>query len=79
VASNQPSPVTLLFQSIHQLPDVAEQMLPVFFSTHLIHAVGGVLSDPLPATVQHRPIDHPIQIAKPVLLLASRLLRYSQQ
>ena len=66
MASNQSGPVALPLQSLHQIPDVVDQILPVFLRADSIHAVGGLLANVAPAFQQKILVDQPIEVEKPV-------------
>jgi hypothetical protein len=66
--------VTLPLQSLHQWPDVLSQVLLVRLRAHLIDAVGGLFAEIPPAVRQQFLVEHPIEVAKPILLVACGLL-----
>jgi len=71
--------VTLPLESVHQLPDVLCELLPIFLCPYPIHSIGSVLANVSPALPEHPLVEHPIEVAKPIPLLAFGLLRYPLQ
>jgi hypothetical protein len=54
-------------------------MLMILFSRHPIDATGRIFSQRGPAAPEKYFIEHPKEVAKPVLLVTFRLVRYSLQ
>ncbi len=79
VALNEFRPVALRLEALHQVPDIPLQVLLIVLRADLVHAIGGVFLDRAPALFEPLLIEHPVQLAKPILLLTLSLLCYSLQ
>jgi hypothetical protein len=74
VPSDQFGPVTLPLESLHQGADVVVQVLLVCLRAHRIDAVGGIFADLTPTVLEQLLVEHPLEMAKPVLLVVLGLL-----
>src|SRR5712691_3667733 len=74
VSSDEFGTVACALETLHKVLDVVLQVVRVLLGTHPVHAVGRVLLDRPPTVSQHVRIEHPIEVPKPILLLAFCLL-----
>ena len=79
VALHEFSPIPLLLEALHEVPDIPLQVLLIVLRADLVHTIGCVFLDLAPALFEQLLIKHPVQIAKPIPLLTLSLLRYALQ
>jgi hypothetical protein len=74
VSSDECGTVACALETLDKVPEVVLQGVRLRLSTHPVHAVGGVLLDRSPAVSHQLRIAHPLEVLKPVMLLAFCLL-----
>jgi hypothetical protein len=77
--SHQLRPVGASFEPLHEVSDVRHAVLSILVSRHPIDATGRIFSSMWPTAPEKNLVEHAKKVAKPVLLVALRLVRSSLQ